>query len=180
MGGSRVSKAKVVRNTFVIFLVSGLWHGANWTFIAWGAYHAILFLPLILLGKNRKYINIVAENRLFPTWRELSQMSLTFLLATLGWIFFRSDTIHDAFSYIKGLSDFSTLNLPFGKTVLLISVTMSLLMLVVEWFQRDKQHGLCLDDVRMPGWVRWTIYIVLIANIAVLTKTDAPFIYFQF
>ena len=79
MGGSRCSKAKIIRNTLVIFLLSGFWHGANWTFIAWGVYHALLFLPLILLGKNRKYRDVVAENRFFPTWKEASQMLLTFL-----------------------------------------------------------------------------------------------------
>ena len=84
LGGSRVSKAKVVRNTFIIFLLSGFWHGANWTFIAWGAYHAILFLPLILTSKNRKYTNQVAEGRLLPTLKETGQMLLTFFLAVMG------------------------------------------------------------------------------------------------
>ncbi len=69
LGGSRTTKAKVIRNTFIIFLVSGFWHGANWTFIAWGAYHALLFLPLILLGKNRKYTNVVASEGDVPMAR---------------------------------------------------------------------------------------------------------------
>ena len=86
LGGSRVSKGKVIRNTFIIFLLSGFWHGANWTFIAWGAYHAILFLPLILTGKNRKYTNQVAEGRFLPTLKEAGQMLLTFFLAVFGWI----------------------------------------------------------------------------------------------
>ena len=86
LGGSRTTKAKVVRNTFVIFLLSGLWHGANWTFIVWGAYHALLFLPLILLGKNRKYTNVVAEGKLLPRVKEICMMLLTFLLVALGWI----------------------------------------------------------------------------------------------
>ena len=90
LGGSRVSKAKVIRNTFIIFLLSGFWHGANWTFIAWGAYHAFLFLPLILTGKNRKYTNQVAEGRVLPSLREVGQMLVTFFLAVFGWIIFRS------------------------------------------------------------------------------------------
>ena len=93
LGGSRVSKVKVVRNTFIIFLVSGFWHGANWTFIAWGAYHAILFLPLILTGKNRKYTNQVAEGRWLPTLKEAGQMLLTFFLTMIGWIIFRAESI---------------------------------------------------------------------------------------
>ena len=98
MGGSRVGKWKIVRNTFVIFLVSGIWHGANWTYLAWGTYHALLFLPLILLGANRKYTNHIAEDRILPTWREGMQMLLTFVLVVLGWIIFRSASIAQAWS----------------------------------------------------------------------------------
>ena len=103
MGGSRVSKAKVVRNTFVIYLVSGFWHGANWTFIAWGAFNAILFMPLILGGHNRKYTNAVAEGRLLPSPKELLQILLTFTLVTTGWIFFRAETISGALVFIDRL-----------------------------------------------------------------------------
>lgn len=109
LGGSRVSKAKVVRNTFVIFLVSGFWHGANWTFIAWGAYHALLFLPLILLGKNRKYTNQVAEGRILPTIKETGQMLLTFFLAVFGWIIFRAPGFLTLLNYLKGMLHIETL-----------------------------------------------------------------------
>ena len=112
LGGSRVSKAKVVRNTFVIFLVSGFWHGANWTFIAWGAYHALLFLPLILLGKNRKYTNTVAEGRILPTLKEAGQMILTFFLAVFGWIIFRADSIGQAREYVCGMANKSLITSP--------------------------------------------------------------------
>ena len=103
LGGSRVSKAKVIRNTFIIFLVSGFWHGANWTFIAWGAYHAILFLPLILTGKNRKYTNQISEGRVLPTFKEAGQMLLTFFLAVIGWIIFRAESIGQAWEYVCGM-----------------------------------------------------------------------------
>ena len=93
LGGSRCSKAKVVRNTFVIFLVSGLWHGANWTFVVWGAFHALLFLPLILMGKNRTHRDTVAADRVLPTLKECGQMLLTFILATIGWVIFRAESI---------------------------------------------------------------------------------------
>ena len=92
-------KAVIIRNTFIIFLLSGFWHGANWTFIAWGAYHAFLFLPLILLGKNRRYRDTVAtitlpdgttKSKLLPTWRETEQMLFTFVLVVFGWIIFRA------------------------------------------------------------------------------------------
>ena len=96
LGGSRAGKWKSFRNTLVIFLVSGFWHGANWTFVAWGAYHALLFLPLLLLGQNRRYRDSVAENSFLPSVKELTQMGVTFLLVLLGWILFRSEDISQA------------------------------------------------------------------------------------
>ena len=87
LGGSRCAKWKVIRNTFIIYLVSGFWHGANWTFIAWGLFHACLFVPLIAMGKNRKYTDVVAAGRWLPNVKELGQMTLTFMLAVIGWVF---------------------------------------------------------------------------------------------
>lgn len=88
LGGSRVGKWKSVRNTFIIFLVSGFWHGANWTFICWGLFHALLFLPLLLTSSNRKYRGIVAEGKLLPSWKEAIQIGTTFFLVVIGWILF--------------------------------------------------------------------------------------------
>jgi D-alanyl-lipoteichoic acid acyltransferase DltB (MBOAT superfamily) len=178
LGGSRCSKWKVLRNTFVIFLVSGFWHGANWTFITWGAYHAILFLPLILLGKNRKYTGSIAEGRTFPNIRELFQMGLTFFLVSFGWIFFRAESIHQAFNYIKGIFNPSLFTFPnyyFSRGVLLFI----LILFIVEWVQRKKQHGLQIDEIKSP-WVRWSIYIVLMMTIFWLYGDGFQFIYFQF
>ena len=144
LGGSRVSKAKVVRNTFIIFLVSGFWHGANWTFIAWGAYHAFLFLPLILTGKNRKYTNQVAEGRRLPTLKETGQMLLTFFLAVMGWIIFRAESIGQAWEYVRGMLQFGTLRACyrfFTLPEIRLTSLFVVIMLVIEWLQRDKQHG---------------------------------------
>ncbi len=176
MGGSRVSKAKVVRNTFVIFLVSGLWHGANWTFVSWGAYHALLFLPLILLGKNRNHIDVVAANRVLPSLKEFGQMLLTFLLAVLGWIIFRSESIGQAFDYFKHLFDKSLFIMPSIpiKTTLFI-----LVMLIVEWIQRKQQHGLVLDGVKSHV-LKYAIYVSIVAMIFVFGTFNEAFIYFQF
>ena len=85
LGGSRCGKVKIIRNTFVIFLLSGLWHGADWTFICWGAYNALLFIPLLLSGNNRNNMDTVAAGRKLPSFKELLQMSLTFLAVTVGW-----------------------------------------------------------------------------------------------
>lgn len=188
LGGSRGSKWQVVRNTFIIFLVSGFWHGANWTFIAWGAFHAILFLPLILLGKNRKNTNTVAEGRILPNWKEFLQMSFTFLLVVFGWILFRSPTIGQAVDYIgrifvfnSGFFDISTLlesrgNLS-GYTIF-ISVLSIVLLMSTEWIQRHKQHGLEISNCNRS--VRWITNIFLCLLIYICQADTVTFIYFQF
>jgi len=181
LGGSRVSKAKVVRNTFIIFLLSGFWHGANWTFIAWGAYHAILFLPLILTGKNRKYTNQVAEGRILPTFKEAGQMLLTFFLAVIGWIIFRAESIGMAWEYFRGMGDLSILSVPMFKKFAFRLALFILLMLVVEWLQRDKEHGFVFLSKVKAVWVRCVI-VALIIEFILIFKASVPsqFIYFQF
>lgn len=173
-------KLIIIRNTFVIFLLSGFWHGANWTFIAWGAYHAFLFLPLILLGKNRKYTNQIAEGRLLPTWKECEQILLTFILVVVGWIIFRAETIGQAWEIMKGICNPSILSMPQGgATKMIPAICMIILMLVVEWLQRDKQHG--LEISKMHPAVRIAIVIAIVELILfVYPPTQSQFIYFQF
>lgn len=182
LGGSRVSKAKVVRNTFVIFLLSGFWHGANWTFIAWGAYHAILFLPLILTGKNRKYTNQVAEGRILPTLKEAGQMLLTFFLAVIGWIIFRAESIGMAWEYFRGMMQFGTLRSSYRFFILpeMWPTNLSIvIMLAVEWLQRKKEHGMELSNIK--SLTRFVIEILLIEFILFFMATmPSQFIYFQF
>ncbi|MBQ9418565.1 MAG: MBOAT family protein, partial [Bacteroidales bacterium] len=176
LGGSRVSKAKVVRNTFVIFLLSGLWHGANWTFLAWGFYHACLFLPLILLGRNRKYTDEVAAGRWLPTWREAGQMLLTFALAAIGWVIFRAESIGAATQYLTSL--FTDWSSGFGgvprKPLVFIAI-----MLLVEWVNRLSEHG--LDMARLPyRSLRYAVYLLLVCLIFLYGAGNTVFIYFQF
>jgi D-alanyl-lipoteichoic acid acyltransferase DltB (MBOAT superfamily) len=179
LGGSRVSKAKVVRNTFIIFLVSGLWHGANWTFIVWGAYHAILFLPLILTGKNRKYTNQVAEGHFLPTIKETGQMLLTFFMAVMGWIIFRAETIGMAWEYICGVFDVSVISLPFmyvgtKKTLLMVAI-----MLIMEWVSRRRDHALQYNK-SIPLWLTWICSLAIVLIILEFGGNSQSFIYFQF
>ena len=181
LGGSRVGKWKIVRNTFVIFLVSGIWHGANWTFLAWGAYHALLFLPLILLGANRKYTNQVAEGRLLPTWCEALQMLFTFALVVIGWIIFRAETITQAWEYICGICNTNLFSIPWLMTrdfYLPLFGTL-VLMLIVEWMNRNQQHSLArLTKYR---WVNWLIYYAIIYIMyKYQPMEEVQFIYFQF
>lgn len=175
LGGSRVAKWKVVRNTFIIFLVSGFWHGANWTFLAWGAFHACLFLPLILMGKNRKYTDTVAEGRWLPGIKELGQMALTFVLAALGWVLFRSQSIGEAMDFYAAMfgSGWHGFNPPMRAVVFVAA------MLLVEWLQRGRGHGLDMSDVRYRA-VRYACYLAVLAVIFVYGVFNETFIYFQF
>ena len=181
LGGSRVSKAKVIRNTFVIFLLSGFWHGANWTFIIWGAYHALLFLPLILTGKNRKYTNQVAEGRILPTLKEAGQMLLTFFLAVIGWIVFRASNITEAWQYFCGLFGKSLFSVPWlDKRHYYVPVFLSILvMLVVEWLQRDKDHAFDLSGIKSHA-LKFGIYYAVVVVLFWLGGHAESFIYFQF
>ena len=178
LGGSRCSKAKIVRNTFVIFLLSGLWHGANWTFIAWGAFHALLFLPLILMGKNRKYRDTVAEGRVLPSFKEFGQMLLTFFLATVGWIIFKADSIGQAWNYLKGICSTSLFSRPDASGVTGFAVAI-VIMLLVEWFQRDKEHGFDLSGIKR-GVVRYAAYLAVLFLTFAFGGHAVNFIYFQF
>ncbi|MDR0866657.1 MAG: MBOAT family protein [Candidatus Symbiothrix sp.] len=191
LGGSRGSKWLKVRNTFIIFLVSGFWHGANWTFIAWGAYHAVLFLPLILSGKNRKYTNVVAEERKLPDVKEFFQMGITFFLVVIGWILFRSDTIHQAVYYTQHIFSSSIFTVPnfsfpgfYIKSRLALSTLIFSLpvLFITEWFQRKKEYGLQIDNVKST-FVRWCVYMALISGtfyFYLYFGQSTTFIYFQF
>ena len=181
LGGSRVSKAKVIRNTFVIFLLSGFWHGANWTFIIWGAYHALLFLPLILTGKNRKYTNQVAEGRILPTLKEAGQMLLTFFLAVIGWIVFRASNITEAWQILLRLVWQEPVSVPWLDTRhYYLPVFLSILvMLVVEWLQRDKDHAFDLSGIKSHA-LKFGIYYAMVVALFWFGGHAESFIYFQF
>lgn len=171
-------KAVVVRNTFIIFLLSGFWHGANWTFVLWGAFHALLFLPLILLEKNRKYTNVVAEGRLLPTFKDLLRMLTTFILATLGWIIFRADNIDIAINYFTRLFDYTLWGVPTLTNKVIIFTFLSL-MIIIEWFHRGCNHGFTLERVNNK-FLRYIIYFAISFLIVINMGPEQNFIYFQF
>ena len=176
-------KELIIRNTFVIFLVSGIWHGANWTFLAWGAYHALLFLPLILLGANRKYTNQVAEGRLLPTWREALQMLLTFALVVIGWIIFRAKSITQAWDYIAGTFTQNIFQGPYliNREYYIPLAAAILFMLAMEWANRDESHGLAINKTISNQWVRRLIYFGIVLFMIYFGKFSYnQFIYFQF
>ena len=177
LGGSRVGKWKIVRNTFIIFLVSGIWHGANWTFLAWGAYHAVLFLPLILLGKNRRYVN--KESRVERgEWREIPRMVLTFGLVVIGWIIFRVETIGQAWEIMRGICDMSLFTMPMMVVGLKKTLFFIVILLIVEWIDRNQEHAFALS--RLPQWARIIVIYGLILIMLEFMGHSQSFIYFQF
>lgn len=179
LGGSRVSKAKVIRNTFIIFLVSGFWHGANWTFIIWGGIHAVLFLPLIILDRNRKNLGTVAEGRLLPNPKELLQMLSNFLVICLAWIFFRAGSLSEAFAYISGLFSKSLFSVPSLSAERLMLIAGIGFLLTLEWRNRTELHTLAKLE-KLPVAIRWVGYIGLVWGILLFGGQPQSFIYFQF
>lgn len=182
LGGSRGSKVEVIRNTFIIFLVSGFWHGANWTFIIWGGYHALLFLPLILLKVNRKHTNSVAEGRLLPRCTEMFQMVLTFSLVVFGWIFFRANDLDHALSYISTIFSPSLFSLPENVIGLAGVRTLGLVcaFVIVEWLGRDQAFAIERLGLGWKRPLRYAMYYFIIIAIFWFGGKEQQFIYFQF
>lgn len=179
LGGSRSSWRIKIRNTFIIFIVSGFWHGANWTFIVWGTLNAIYFLPYILLKKNRKNMDIVAEGKVLPSLKEIFQISFTFFMTTFAWIFFRAENISHALDYLKHIT-FNTFSNHNFLSPKLITVFFIAIFILVEWLQRENQHALEFTNVKFPKILRWGIYYSIIIAIYLFGGVQKSFIYFQF
>lgn len=182
LGGSRGGTWMKVRNTFIIFIVSGFWHGANWTFIVWGALNAIYFLPLLLMKRNRQNIGDIAEGRLTPSFREFFGMATTFALTLLAWVFFRAENIGHALSYIAGIFSTSLFEMPdfgFGmKPILAILLTIAFVF--IEWLGRHEEFALASLGVNWKRPLRHTLYYGLILIIIFFGGNQQEFIYFQF
>lgn len=177
LGGSKGGLMMKVRNTFIIFLVSGFWHGANWTFIIWGGLNALYFMPLLLADKNRQNLEVVAMDRLLPSFKEFFKILLTFGLTCFAWIFFRAESVTQAVLYIKRIIDPALFIIPKPfpfKVFSLVAV-----MFVIEWINRGKNHGLEIDQFR--PWIRRILYLVIIYIILRYANFgNNEFIYFQF
>jgi D-alanyl-lipoteichoic acid acyltransferase DltB (MBOAT superfamily) len=183
LGGSRGGVLQKIRNVFIIFLVSGFWHGANWTFIAWGALHSLYFLPLLLLNKNRKHLNIIAPGRILPDLRAFGGIALTFSLSTLAWVFFRAENIGHALQILREIGSASILQFPDfeGKGKAFLTVLLIFMMLAIEWQGRTSAYGIEHTACNWPRLLRWTFYGMLIFAIGMFMQTtETPFIYFQF
>lgn len=179
LGGSRVSKLKVIRNTWVIFLLSGLWHGANWTFVIWGGVHAALFMPLLITGKNRQYLDTVAAGRALPSLKELRLMLTNCFVVMVAWIFFRSDCFTLSIDYIQRMltSGFS-IDMELTSKHFLMLVCFIVILFGMEWIQREGEHG--LSKVPQSRMMRTVLYLAIFYIIMWFGGTQADFIYFQF
>ena len=178
LGGSKGGIRMKLRNIFAIFLVSGFWHGANWTFILWGFLNALYYLPLMISKRNRVHTNSIAAGSVLPSFREASQILVTFILTVFAWIFFRSETIGNALGYIQGILSPSFFSVPFSPPVFLLALIG--ILLIIEWLQREKEHGLELNPQETPWAMRYALYILLVFSIDILGGTNEQFIYFQF
>ena len=186
LGGSRGGTLMKVRNTFIIFIVSGFWHGANWTFIIWGALNAIYFLPLLLTKSNRNHIEIVAKGNLLPTFREFILMLITFGLTVFTWIFFRAESIGHATQYIHDMlaglkykwGYVQTIKFLYGTTGSAFLFILALFILM-EWLGRENRYA--LENIRFPRIVRWSFYLLVGAGIFIFGNfNETEFIYFAF
>ena len=177
LGGSRGSTLMKIRNIFIIFLVSGFWHGANWTFIVWGFLNALYFLPLMLLNKNRINTDLVAESRLFANFKEIGQMLVTFFLTVFAWIFFRADNVSHAFGYIHRIFEGPIFRFPsvFSWNIFLLTLG----FMIVEWLGRPNLYA--IESIgKIPKVFRWIFYFTLVILMFVFTGKEQEFIYFQF
>ncbi len=183
LGGSRVSQMKQLRNVFIIFLVSGFWHGANWTFIFWGFLNALYFIPLMLFNRNRHHLDVVAHDRSFLTIREFVSITSTFMLTTLAWVFFRAESMGQAWEILGKIFSKSLLTVPYYEGIGLSAPILVLIpfFFLVEWMGRRNRHALESFMITTNRPVRWSFYSFLIFLIGMYIPTDInSFIYFQF
>ena len=178
LGGSRGGTWMKVRNTFAIFIVSGFWHGANWTFIVWGALNAIYFLPLLITNNNRNNLETVAQGKLFPSIKELSFMLLTFGLTVFSWIFFRANNIGHAISYISEIFSSSLFTIPEVRPRNLILLIM--VFVFIEWLGREGQYAIANLGLKWKSPLRYAMYYAIIVAIFWFGGKEQQFIYFQF
>lgn len=189
MGGSRVNKWMRFRNLMILFTISGFWHGANWTFVCWGVLNGLFFAPSMLLNNNRRYLEPINKNKIFPSLKEAYLMIQTFSLISFTYIFFRANNIAHTKEYFLGIMH--NFNLPFYPARLLKTYSIQsydivmmlffvLIMFMFEWYNRDKDFGLFFAENHKHPIIRWLIYVALIVIITLWPGQTESFIYFQF
>jgi len=178
LGGSKGGNWMRIRNTFIIFIVSGFWHGANWTFIAWGFLNALFIMPSIITKTNRNNLEIVAKGKFLPTFKELFQMIITFSLAVFAWIFFRAENIGHALQYVSNIFSKSLFTIPTirpSNLIILISIFM-----LIEWLGRGQQYAIAELGLKWKRSLRYAMYLAIIIAVFCFQGKEQQFIYFQF
>ena len=184
LGGSKGGTWPKVRNTFIIFLVSGFWHGANWTFIIWGLLNALYIMPSIIFNTNRNNLDVVAQGKYLPSLKEFLQIGLTFGLTVFAWIFFRAENVAHALSYISEIfsSSFFTKPSLLMKHTLLTKPLFLLIFIfiLIEWLGRQQQYAIAVLTNSWPKAIRYLFYYLIIIGILWFSGKEQQFIYFQF
>ena len=178
LGGSKGGTWMRIRNTMIIFIVSGFWHGANWTFLVWGALNGLYFLPLLVTSKNRNNLGIVAQGKLLPSLKDIFNIALTFALTVLAWVFFRSADIGHAMSYLSGILSPSLFSMPEILPWKIIGLV--IIFMMIEWLGRENKYAIESLGLKWKKPVRYAFYYTLIIAILVFAPQEQAFIYFQF
>ncbi len=181
LGGSRGTKWQTLRNIFIIFVVSGFWHGANWTFIVWGALNALYMVPLLVMKTHRSNLEIVAKGKLFPTLRELTSMVFTFSLTVFAWIFFRAKDLDHALDFISRIFTDKLFTIQHFETRGYVTMGLVAVFVIIEWIGREDEYAIEKIGLNWNRLLRWAFYTLLLLIMGLFIKTvETPFIYFQF
>jgi D-alanyl-lipoteichoic acid acyltransferase DltB (MBOAT superfamily) len=182
LGGSKGGLWMKIRNTFIIFIVSGFWHGANWTFITWGALNALYFLPLLLTQSNRNNLDSIAQGKLIPSFKDFIAMLFTFTLTVFAWIFFRSNSMEQAIGIILEIASTSLFEIPMfeGKRQALQVLALIAFFIAIEWMGRERQFALSNFGFNWKRKYRLAFYYGIILMIFWFGGKEQQFIYFQF
>jgi D-alanyl-lipoteichoic acid acyltransferase DltB (MBOAT superfamily) len=182
LGGSKGGNWMRIRNTFIIFVCSGFWHGANWTFIVWGALNALYIMPSIIFKTNRNNLEIVAKGKYLPSLKELTSILITFCLTVFAWIFFRAENLAHAMQYISRIFTKSVFSFPNMKPHDLPKSLFILLIIfiLVEWLGREEQYAIARLGFKWKPYLRYAVYFIIIISIFWFAGKEQQFIYFQF
>jgi len=178
IGGSKGGFWMRIRNTFIIFIISGFWHGANWTFIVWGALNALFIMPSIIMNTNRNNLETVAQGKFLPTAKEFFQVNITFAMAVFSWIFFRAESLSHAYQYISAVFSKSLFSIPtiLPRRLFLLVI----IFMLIEWLGREHKYGIEKLGLNWSPPIRYVMYYAIIFMIFWFGGREQQFIYFQF
>jgi D-alanyl-lipoteichoic acid acyltransferase DltB (MBOAT superfamily) len=182
LGGSKGGMWMKIRNTFIIFLVSGFWHGANWTFIVWGFLNALYIMPSIIFNTNRVNLEIVAKGKIFPSVKDFFAIGLTFSLTVIAWIFFRATNVTHAFTFITDIFTSSLFTKPnfVGMEKASSIILLTCVFMLIEWIGREQKYAIEFLGKGLYRPYRWAFYYCLLLTIYFFSGSEQQFIYFQF